>query len=101
MTSRLSGQEFEQTLEHSEVEGSLACYSPWGLSRVGHNSVTEQKQFSQVDYLSLFYLALLLGIYLCSFLWDIFLCFLVLPCLLFLFLCIFGTLVTSWRSDFL
>ena len=62
MTSRLSGQEFEQTLEHSEVEGSLACYSPWGLSRAGHNSVTEQKQFSQVDYLSLFYLALLLGI---------------------------------------
>ena len=27
---RLNGHEFEQTLEDSEGEGSLACCSPWG-----------------------------------------------------------------------
>ena len=26
---RLNGHEFEQTLEDSEGQGSLACYSPW------------------------------------------------------------------------
>jgi len=26
----LNGHEFEQTLEESEGQGSLACYSPWG-----------------------------------------------------------------------
>ena len=25
----LDGQEFEQALEVSDVQGSLACYSPW------------------------------------------------------------------------
>ena len=25
----LSGPEFEQTLEDSEEQGSLACFSPW------------------------------------------------------------------------
>ena len=33
---RLNGHEFEQTLEDSEGQGSLACCSPWGR-RVGHN----------------------------------------------------------------
>ena len=28
---RLNGHEFEQTLEDSEEQGSLACCSPWGL----------------------------------------------------------------------
>ena len=28
---QLSGHESEQTLGHSEGQGSLACYSPWGL----------------------------------------------------------------------
>ena len=27
---RLNGHEFEQTLEDSEEQGSLACCSPWG-----------------------------------------------------------------------
>ena len=27
---RLSGHEFEQTLGHSEGQGSLACFGPWG-----------------------------------------------------------------------
>ena len=27
----LNGHEFEQTLEDSEEQGSLACCSPWGL----------------------------------------------------------------------
>ena len=57
----LSGHEFKQTPGDSEGRESLVC-SPWGLIRDGHNSVTEQKQFSQVDYLYIFYLALLLGI---------------------------------------
>ena len=26
----LNGREFEQPLEDSEGQGSLACYSPWG-----------------------------------------------------------------------
>ena len=26
----LNGHEFEQTLEDSEGQGRLACYSPWG-----------------------------------------------------------------------
>ena len=28
--NRLKGQEFEQTPEDSEGQGSLVCYSPWG-----------------------------------------------------------------------
>ena len=27
---QLNGHEFEQALEDSEGQGSLACYSPWG-----------------------------------------------------------------------
>ena len=41
---RLDGQEFEQTLGDSEGQGSLACCSPWGSQRVGHNLVTERQQ---------------------------------------------------------
>ena len=28
-----NGHEFEQTLGHSEGQGSLACYSPWGCQK--------------------------------------------------------------------
>ena len=35
--------EFEQTLGGSEVQGSLACCSPWGSQRVRHDLVTEQQ----------------------------------------------------------
>ena len=30
----LNGHEFEQTLGHSEGQGSLACCSPWGLKEL-------------------------------------------------------------------
>ena len=36
----LKGDEFEQTLGHSEGQGGLACCSPWGLK----DWVTEQQQ---------------------------------------------------------
>ena len=31
---QLNGQEFEQTLGHSEVEGRLVCWSPWGCKQL-------------------------------------------------------------------
>ena len=37
----LNGHEFEQTLEDSEGQRSLACCSPRGRKRVGHNLATE------------------------------------------------------------
>ena len=40
---RLSGHEFEQTLEDSKGQGSLVCCSPWGTQRVGHNLAAEQQ----------------------------------------------------------
>ena len=39
---RLNGHEFKQTLEDSEGQGSLVCYSPCSC-RVGHNLTTEQQ----------------------------------------------------------
>jgi len=38
---RLNGQ---QALGDGDGKGSLACCSPWGLQRVGHNWATEQQQ---------------------------------------------------------
>ena len=49
----LNGHEFEQTLRDSEVQGSLACCSPWGSQRVGHDLMAEQQQ---KDYLHLMWL---------------------------------------------
>ena len=40
--NQLDGHEFEQALEDSEGQGSLACCSPWGV-RVRHDLVTEQQ----------------------------------------------------------
>ena len=37
----LNGQEFEQTPEDSEGQGSLACCSPLGHKEVGHDFATE------------------------------------------------------------
>ena len=37
---RLNGREFERTLGDSGGQRNLACCSPWGLKRVGHNLVT-------------------------------------------------------------
>ena len=39
-----NGYEFEQTLGDSEGQGSLACCSPWGLQKVGHDWATEQQK---------------------------------------------------------
>ena len=37
----LIGHEFEQALGVGDGQGSLACCSPWGSQRVGHDWVTE------------------------------------------------------------
>ena len=41
---QFNGHELGQTPGDSESQGSLACSSPWGLQRVGHNLATEQQQ---------------------------------------------------------
>ena len=33
----INGHEFEQTLGDGDRQGSLACCSPWGCKRVGHD----------------------------------------------------------------
>ena len=38
---RFNGYELGQTLGDSEGQGSLACCSPWGSRRVGHDLATE------------------------------------------------------------
>ena len=38
---QLNGHEFLWTLGVGDGQGSLACCSPWGLQRVGHNWATE------------------------------------------------------------
>ena len=40
---RPNGHVFEQTLGDSEEPGTLACFSPVGLERVGHNRANEQR----------------------------------------------------------
>ena len=45
---RLNGLEFEQAPGVGDGQGSLMCYSPWGLQRVAHDWVTE---LFQIDYL--------------------------------------------------
>jgi len=42
----LNGDEFEQTPGDGEVQGSLACCSPWG-HRVRHDLATEQQELGQ------------------------------------------------------
>ena len=39
---QLNGHESEQTLGDSEIQGSLACYSPWGYKR--HDLESEQQK---------------------------------------------------------
>ena len=41
---RINGHEFEPTSGESEGQGSLACCSPWGSQRIGHNLATQQQQ---------------------------------------------------------
>ena len=40
---QLNRHESEQTLVHSEGQGSVSCCSPWG-HRVGHDLATEQQK---------------------------------------------------------
>ena len=44
----LNGHEIEQAPEDGEGQGSLACYSPWGL-RVRHDSAIEQQLATEVE----------------------------------------------------
>ena len=39
---QLSGHGFEQAPGVGDGQGGLACCSPWGSQRVGHNLTTEQ-----------------------------------------------------------
>ena len=41
---QLNGHEFEQAPGDGEGQGSLACCSPWGSQRVGHDLATEEQQ---------------------------------------------------------
>ena len=40
---RLNGHEFEQTPRYSEGQGSLVCYSTWGLKGSDMTEQTEQQ----------------------------------------------------------
>ena len=46
---RSNGHELGQTLGNGEGQGSLACCSPWGHLRVGHNLATEKQTTNITD----------------------------------------------------
>ena len=46
---QLNRHEFEQTLGVGEGQGNLACCTPWGWQRVGHDCATEQQQNRPTD----------------------------------------------------
>ena len=52
-THQLNGHECEPALGDSEGQGSLACFSPWGLQRVGHVLATEQQQAAKTILVSI------------------------------------------------
>jgi len=39
---QLNGYEFEHAPGNTEGQGRLACCSPWGSQRLGHDLTTEQ-----------------------------------------------------------
>ena len=47
---RCKGHEFEQAPGIGDGQGSLACCSPWGLQRVGHDQGTELTEFNTIIY---------------------------------------------------
>ena len=47
---QLNGHEFEWTPRVGDVQGSLACCSPWGC-RVGHNWATELNRTELINFL--------------------------------------------------
>ena len=54
---RLNGHELKQARGDDEGQGSLACRSPWGSQRTGHNSATE-KQVTNLHWVYTEYQAL-------------------------------------------
>ena len=54
MIKKTHGHECEQTLGDGEGQGSLACCSPWGSQRVGHDSKTEQYKTTSTQMLTQF-----------------------------------------------
>ena len=46
---RLNGNEFEQTPEDSEGQGSLACCRPWGHQKLDTTSTEQQQQFHTIE----------------------------------------------------
>ena len=44
IVSLIQWHELGQTLRYGEGQEGLACCSPWGSQRVGHNLVTEQQE---------------------------------------------------------
>ena len=53
---QLNGHEWEQTLEESEGQGSLACCSPWGHKELDMTIATKQQQKVQDMKVSIFHL---------------------------------------------
>ena len=47
---QLNGHDFEQTLGHSKEEGSLLCYSPWGLKESDMTEFLNNKKGSVYKY---------------------------------------------------
>ena len=50
---QLNEHEFKQTLGDSGGQRSLACCSPWGSQRVGHDLETDQQQLPRYGTLGL------------------------------------------------
>ena len=46
---QLNGHEFEQAPGDGEGQGSLACCSPWGSQKVGHDLATEQQHLNTIS----------------------------------------------------
>ena len=46
---QLNGHEFVQAPGDGEGQGSLACCSPWGSQKVGHDLATEQQHLNTIS----------------------------------------------------
>ena len=57
---QLNGHEFEQAPAESEGQGRLACCSPWGSQRVGHDLETEQQHSSPYPWWHLLFVFFLM-----------------------------------------
>ena len=45
---RFNGHEFEQTLGHSEGQGTLACCSPWGRKESDMTELLNNKSYCRI-----------------------------------------------------